>query len=373
MSQSSNRAKLVRVLLQQHIPFVMYRLPQSDDIITLIQYQSEPLILDSVRDLHLQSGFLFAPFPGKGNYPCYFLEPDLVIHNIDDITPDLIYKLSVISRFANYSNAVHTQVETDAATFLAQVELAKAAMQQGAFQKVILSRVHHVPVPQMPEIVALFDALCEVNPHAMVYFTSMAEAGCWMGASPEPLAVQEEGRIRTVSLAGTQLLSASEWSEIRWGVKEIAEQAFVSRFIVMLFDRMGIDNFEITGPENFAAGNLVHLLTGFHFPIEELKIPMGEFMSILHPTPAIAGLPRREALAFIDATEEHDRGYYAGLLGPYNLEGSTHVYVNLRSMQLFEQELVFYSGAGITASSDPDKEWQETTNKMMTIRRVLDV
>ena len=40
-------------------------------------------------------------------------------------------------------------------------------------------------------------------------------------------------------------------------------------------------------------------------------------------------------------------------------------------MQLFNNYCVLYAGAGITANSDPDKEWHETENKLLTLKRFL--
>jgi isochorismate synthase len=82
-------------------------------------------------------------------------------------------------------------------------------------------------------------------------------------------------------------------------------------------------------------------------------------------------LPKVEALDFILANEKHDRGYYTGFLGPINIEGKSQVFVNLRCLQLFDSQFVLYSGAGITASSVAEKEWDETDNKMMTMMNVM--
>ena len=98
---------------------------------------------------------------------------------------------------------------------------------------------------------------------------------------------------------------------------------------------------------------------------------MGDFLKALHPTPSVGGLPKKEARDFILANEKHDRGYYTGFLGPINIDKKSHVFVNLRCLQLFESQFVLYSGACITASSIPKKECEEADNKMMTLMNVM--
>jgi isochorismate synthase len=96
-----------------------------------------------------------------------------------------------------------------------------------------------------------------------------------------------------------------------------------------------------------------------------------DMLHLLHPTSQISFLPKEPALHFILTHEGYDRSYYSGYLGPVNSDAGTHLYVNLRCTQLLSHEAILYAGAGITAESDPDKEWQETQHKMQTIGNVL--
>jgi Isochorismate synthase len=40
-------------------------------------------------------------------------------------------------------------------------------------------------------------------------------------------------------------------------------------------------------------------------------------------------------------------------------------------MRILENAFAFFMGAGITAESMPEKEWEETDQKMMTLRSVV--
>jgi isochorismate synthase len=49
----------------------------------------------------------------------------------------------------------------------------------------------------------------------------------------------------------------------------------------------------------------------------------------------------------------------------------TQLFVNLRCMQWTAQNFVFYAGAGITAGSDPELEWEETNQKLVAMQSII--
>ncbi len=63
---------------------------------------------------------------------------------------------------------------------------------------------------------------------------------------------------------------------------------------------------------------------------------------------------------------------YAGFWGPWNAEGPTELFVNLRCMQVRSGKVQLHVGAGITAGSDPEMEWTETVRKADTWLRLLE-
>jgi isochorismate synthase len=119
-------------------------------------------------------------------------------------------------------------------------------------------------------------------------------------------------------------------------------------------------------------GSLAHLRTDYTIDLNEVSFPgLGSAMlDLLHPTSAVCGMPKEPSLDFIVRNEGFDRRLFGGYLGPVNIEDETHIYVNLRCLQLFVGRAVLYAGAGITHLSDPEWEWSETEWKC---RIMLDV
>ena len=84
-------------------------------------------------------------------------------------------------------------------------------------------------------------------------------------------------------------------------------------------------------------------------------------------------MPKEAAAKFISENEAHARKYYSGFIGPVNNNQDTHLFVNLRCMEIFKGHAVLYAGAGITEDSNPEKEWLETEMKFNTLLNVIDV
>ena len=94
-------------------------------------------------------------------------------------------------------------------------------------------------------------------------------------------------------------------------------------------------------------------------------------MKKLHPTPAVCGLPKKEAFEFIQENEGYDRGFYAGYLGIDSQRRTKEYFVNLRSAEFCQNQIKIYVGGGVTAESNPQKEWEETELKSGTIGNSL--
>jgi len=363
--------KLQTVCLKQNIPFVSYRLPLQKGITTLVQHRSFPEKLDMKEHLEQKNGFMIVPFSETAQHGSFLLYPDDIFHS-DNIDPDYLEHLSRNTHFLSTEKPTDEKISTTPSVeFIRQVEEAKQAMMQDKFHKVVLSKIRIENLPQDFQASTFFLQLCDKYPHAFVYIVQLPEVGCWIGATPEPLAVIEEGRVRTVSLAGTQLSTGEKIDSYSWSGKETEEQGIVTAYVEQSLQSLKIDNYSLDGPMNYQAANLIHLKTGFEFDQTELGNRLGVFLRTIHPTPSVGGLPKKAAFEFISAHEKHDRAYYTGFLGPLNIENESHLFVNLRCLQLFRKNFVLYSGAGITAASVAEREWEETDNKMMTMMNVM--
>ena len=98
---------------------------------------------------------------------------------------------------------------------------------------------------------------------------------------------------------------------------------------------------------------------------------MFDVLSSIHPTPAVGGMPRPDALAFIDKAEGMDRGWYSGGVGWLDPKGSATVALALRCALLNDRTSRLYAGNGIVAESDPAAELEETRLKFQPLLALL--
>lgn len=316
-------------------------------------------------------GFVVAPFD-TCNHEAYFLKAESVYfdNDIDDITID---RLATVQHFLPEEKTTENQQITTTSfdEYTGNVHEAIEAIKAGKFHKVVLSKVRRETLPGSftPEL--FFVKLCNNYPHAMVYLLQLPGVGCWTGATPEPLLVADSGTVSTVSLAGTQIATGKALTTYQWSEKELEEQAIVTTFVEKTLRNSGVKELKKTGPENYQAANLIHLKTTFEFSATQINGRFDELLGALHPTPSVGGLPKKEAREFILSHEKHDRSYYTGFLGPVNINKKTNMFVNLRCLQLTNDQFILYSGAGITAASVAQNEWVETENKMLTMINVI--
>lgn len=234
------------------------------------------------------------------------------------------------------------------------------SLQNTELQKVVISRLKVVDNPGF-NWGESFAELLKAHPTALVFLWHNPGDETWLGATPELLLKQKANTVHTVSLAGTKLPDA-EWTE-----KEYEEQKIVTDFIVANFSE--VQNLEVVGPETVQAGKFQHLKTYISGEIPT-GFPTDTLLKKLHPTPALCGMPKKKAFEFIQSNEGYERGFYSGYLG-IESDDSKEYFVNLRSAQVFKDKIWIYVGGGITADSNPEKEWMETELKSGTILNSL--
>jgi len=365
----SSLASLQNICQHRHIPFVSYRLPGHSAITTLVQYKSFPQKITDFDELNACEGFVIAPFTANNGFESYLLKPDLEFKD-NTISSEIIAELSRSELFQTISSndTIETTLQEE---FEHNVNKVIETIKTGKLRKVVISKTHVMEVPATFSVSHFYQKLCVTYPNAYVYFISMPEVGCWMGATPEPLLTSENDFMFTVSLAGTQAYNGLALEQYSWSEKELDEQAIVTNFIANTLIENGIQDFTKSKVENYRAGNLIHLKSGFEFRKDALKNDISKLITALHPTPSTGGLPKIAARDFILENEKHNRSYYTGFLGTIHPENGCQLFVNLRCMQLNEQKIVLYSGAGITESSVAKNEWIETENKLETLKRVI--
>ena len=381
--------------------YALYRLPHADSYTALEGSTQE---FTSCVQLNGQSGFVVAPFEVRPDQPIVLIRPELVEER--DFSRGTRYevrgtRLPLVQQYTriNYPRTSHLAPRTsildprtsknnyaiDFANFHAQ-------LQQGTFRKIVLARCSEQQVQSPVDDKELFLRACQLYPRMFIALVHTPQSGTWLTATPEILLEGSGSDWRTIALAGTMKLEpeqlGGEGENVRWSTKNIEEQRIVATYIAECLERF-TDDFREEGPRTVRAANLVHLRSDFTFKLASNDC-IGDLLQALHPTPAVCGLPKRDAFQFIIRNEHTPRRYYSGFMGPLKtpsgspclggekaspkqgrLEGSTHLYVSLRCMNIESDRYRLYAGGGLLKDSTEEQEWLETEAKLETMRRCI--
>jgi len=263
----------------------------------------------------------------------------------------------VPSDFRGERNRASSDVE-----FAHRVEEGVEFLNRGLARKLVLSRIISFS-QQGLTAEGVFNSLNEKFPYAAVFAFTDENNSQWVGATPE-LLFKKRGQVyKTISLAGTRKAGSSE----EWGMKEIQEQNVVTEFIQQELENLGAKKILCDEIQTRNAGSIEHICNEISF---EYSGDWKNVMKALHPTPAICGMPRKEAKDLILQIEPHDREYYTGLIGIEQGE-NVDVYVILRCLKIEDSKLHVYVGAGITKDSIPELEARETRWKAESLTDVI--
>lgn len=269
----------------------------------------------------------------------------------------------------------HQDQSTDRPQWQNKVAQAITVIERGDFQKVVLAREVIEASRNQAAPATVLKNLREMDMRAHV-FAFRRGAACFLGATPERLVQVNQGRLRTQALAGSARRSpdpAVDWrvgQELLASVKDLHEHALVVDAVTSCLRPMTTDLVVAPSPELQRQSAVQHLSTPIQAALAD-KVGILEVVAALHPTPAVSGHPRQASLSYIRRHEGFDRGWYAGPVGWVDGNGNGDFLVALRSALLDGNERFVFAGAGIVQGSDPVAEYEETSLKMSTMRRVL--
>jgi menaquinone-specific isochorismate synthase len=269
-------------------------------------------------------------------------------------------------------NPVPPPHHPDRAAWTSAVEEALRRIDDGRLSKVVLARQVTVDMHRPLHVATVVDRLRHQQPGCFTY-----AAGTYVGASPELLARRRGRQVISRPMAGTVAQGASPGADrqqvaaMAASEKEQAEHRLVVDDVRAKLGRISTDLRAATHPEVVRLSTVAHLATTVQGALDDPETSALAVAALLHPTPAVAGVPLAGALAAIATLEGFDRGLYAGPVGWVDARGDGDWAVALRSATLDGTRARLVAGAGIVAGSDPDAEWEETEAKLAAMRAAL--
>jgi len=275
------------------------------------------------------------------------------------------------------ANPLHRlKVIPDDETWLDRVHLAIKAIKAGTMEKVVLTRRLKVAAPRKFNAARLITILSYRYPGCVLLAQGDAD-GIAVAATPERLVSLANGRVTSDALAGTLRRDPEEAKDqmlgvaLRQSTKDLHEHRLVVEQIVRRLSALCTNIRAAEKPRLLQLRSLQHLWT----PVTAKTSPnvcLLDLAALLHPTPAVGGVPRDAALKWLAENGEDRFGWYTGAYGWMTPEGDGDLSVVLRCAYLHDAYAELSAGAGIVADSNPMGELEETDLKFQAMLEALE-
>ncbi|MBC7971777.1 MAG: isochorismate synthase [Verrucomicrobia bacterium] len=259
--------------------------------------------------------------------------------------------------------------------FKQAVQSALSLIQQNILSKIVLAHAVDVVSPLPFDAIASLHNLRQLYPGCYLFLSSNGNGQQFIGASPERLVSLHNGQLETDALAGSAPRGKTVNDDVKLAnrllhsVKELHEHRVVDQFIQQQLAQLGLKPQRLP-LRLLQLSNIQHLQTPIHATVAA-HTHLLDVVAALHPTPAVAGMPRTIACDYIRRYEPFERSLYAAPIGWVDHHGNGEFAVGIRSALLNGCHARLFAGAGIVEGSDPDRELAEVQLKLQALLQAL--
>lgn len=261
--------------------------------------------------------------------------------------------------------------------FEAAVEKSKEYVRAGDIIQVVLSQRFSGQISASPFDV--YRVLRKLNPSPYMFFLRLDDTVI-VGASPEVM-VRKDGRhVELRPIAGTRQRGKTVEEDNRLAEELLADPKEKAEH-VMLVDLGRNDLGKVSKPGSVNVSELMiiekysHVMHIVSSVYGELAAGYDSFdlVKAAFPAGTLSGAPKIRAMQIIDELEPVRREIYGGAVGYFSFSGNMDLAITIRTLVIKDGKVHLQAGAGIVADSVAADEWQETINKLMAVRRAIEL
>jgi menaquinone-specific isochorismate synthase len=248
-------------------------------------------------------------------------------------------------------------------------------LKNGSLKKVVLARELRLFFDNQVKAENILENLYNQQRDSFI-FVFESNGDCFIGATPERLVKKQGNDVFSTCLAGSIRRGKTETEDKMLGEtllndqKNLIEHRFVVEMIKEALDESCEEIILPDKPQLMKIRDIQHLYTPVIGKCQK-DASLLLLVERLHPTPALGGLPKQEAVEKIRQVEELDRGFYAAPLGWVDYRGNGEFSVSIRSGLIQGKEASLFAGCGVVANSDSESEYLETSLKFRPMLRAL--
>jgi anthranilate synthase component I len=261
--------------------------------------------------------------------------------------------------------------------FCAMVEKAREYIKAGDIIQIVVSQRFHTKTDL--NALDLYRALRHINPSPYLFFLKLGDL-IQIGSSPEILVRKEDEAIELRPIAGTRKRGETEEEDIALEKELLADPKERAEHLMLVdLGRNDVGRVALGGTVEVTDllvverySHVMHIVSGVHGIIAKDKDQF-DVMKACFPAGTVSGAPKIRAMEIIDELEHERRGPYAGAVGYFGFSGNMDFCITIRTFVMQGDDLWVQAGAGVVYDSDPLKEYEETINKSMGLRRAVEL
>lgn len=270
----------------------------------------------------------------------------------------------------------------DHAAYERSVRQVLSLIDRGLIRKLVLSREVDYEATEKIDTQAVLSRLLFCHPSAYVFSVPLSYAnrtGVFIGASPELLVSRQGSNVHAMPLAGSiaaeddPAQNAARTAALQTSQKDRLEHAYTADAVMRTLSAYCENVTCPETPEVVRAGSIHHLASPISGIIRSPKVSSIDLAEALHPTPAVGGVPQKNAAQRIREIEGRPRGLYAGMVGWCDSDGNGEWALSLRCAEVSGRTAKLFAGGGIVSGSEPAAEFAETETKLSTMLAALNL
>ena len=251
------------------------------------------------------------------------------------------------------------------------VEKAKKEINNSNLEKIVVAEMKRESIDNF-DLKSTILYMIEKYPNCTTYLYKMKDS-IFFGSTPEMIFEYTNKILKTEAIAGSIPNKGEKTEEIKRKFENttlIEEHKIVSEYIEKQLLKISSNKITRSDLEVKKLNNINHLQSKIEVEIKDNDF--FEFISLLHPSPALAGFPVNDAKKWIKNNENFDRGLYAGSIG-YVENDNSNFYAALRCAMYnnSRSEIVSFAGNGIVKDSKVNYEIDELNSKFKAINESI--
>lgn len=263
----------------------------------------------------------------------------------------------------------------DKALFTSGVEKIREHIIAGDLLQAVLSR--RLVAKSALEPLEGYRRLRSESPSPYLFYIDF-ETYTLLGASPESLVRLRDGVASIRPIAGTRRRGKTTDEDEALEKELLADPKERSEHL-MLVDLARNDLGRAAVPSSVKVTRnmeVEHFSHVMHIVSEVEAAPApgktsGDLLRAAFPAGTVSGAPKIRAMDIVSGLEREDRSFYAGAVGYFDAHGGLDTCISIRSALVKDGLWHLQAGAGIVYDSKPDREWEETNEKLAAMRAAL--